>query len=160
MDNFSPDFGMALTAAGRRNATVSFSRIPLPHLGRIDAATFCSTVDLAMERRYAVTFDFDLASLRAVLALAPRTLASSLSVKFGKPFREPEMVEFSSPLVVAIQATVGEPIENGDEQYAPLRVVAVTAATATTSIEIADHEPTENTGHGSKARKPRKRKDK
>src|SRR5437016_2276934 len=112
MSDFAADFGLSLHDAGRSAARVSFSRVLLPHIGRVDADAFCSTVNLRAEREYAVTFDFDRAALRQLLALLPSPAAAGLGAKLSTPFEEPEIVEFDTPIVVAVEATVAAPIEN------------------------------------------------
>lgn len=146
MNEFASDFGLSLHDAGRAGARVSFSRVLLPHIGRIDEDAYCSTANLTMEREFAVTFDFDRVALRELLSLLS-SAAAGLGARLTRAFQEPEMIEFSKPLVVGIDATVGTPIENADERYAPFRVRAFRAADTTTRIEIEDASaPSRNRG--------------
>ena len=123
MEDFKPDFGVALVEAGKHGETIVFNRVELLMLARAGDGDYTSTINICLDQDFAATFEFDNARFEQLLKLLPPEGAKQVAIALGGRFRQPQVLNIPpGAITVRMEAKLGEPRVNPDETYVPLIV--------------------------------------
>jgi hypothetical protein len=119
-----PDYGLMLLRNGFGPVRQYFYGVPVTHLLACAPGLFTFLVNRMHENvEYALSFDFTSAQVGDLLLKTPGR-GTDLSVKVAEA-QIGHTVEFETPIVVDIEATLGQPQRNDKEEFVPFVVSRV-----------------------------------
>lgn len=122
--DMKPDYGLMLSRSGLGAVQQYFYGVPVTHLSASAPGLFTFLVNRMHDGiEYALSFDFNSAQVADLLRKAEGRVAE-LNLKVNR-IPPGHTIEFESPIVADIEATLGELQRTEKEEFVPLIVARV-----------------------------------
>ena len=127
-----PDYGMYLVQNGaQRDVALCLADIPLDHITLVSPNMFTSVMDTVLDGvQLSASFDFKMPMIKDVAQLAPKEVQHQLISSVDAMDKFPLEIDFCAPLIISIEAHIGEEVTNDDEVFRPLLVDRVFSASS------------------------------
>jgi hypothetical protein len=120
--NFKPDYGLAMKKNGiNKNISISFYKIPIFHISRINDLTFTFMNEIEKEHiTYAISFDIPAEIFLKIINSLHKEIAIKIMNKLTK---QPYSTDIEPPIYISCEARLGDLETNGNEEYVPLQII-------------------------------------
>lgn len=132
-DDWAKDFGKLMLTIGQKE--YSFIPFRMYHLVVGSEGSYTTTSNIRWsDDDYAVTLDFDQRILNQLLRLLPSNISVPLQNAIEYQVKPPTMINFPSPIDIAVNTKLGEPTGNIHEDFVPFVAIEILAAEPRTDL--------------------------
>ena len=125
--DWKPDFGFYLAGQDIGDKAFMLPEFPLETLALLGPGEFSTTANPTIDgQEYAATFDFEQSVFDGMLETMPDYMADGLRSMVGEINDFPAMVRFPDPVMLTIEARLGEIAHGDGEDFMPLVAHSIT----------------------------------